>query len=133
MIGIREHVEQVTKLLKEHGALSFWDYAAAGPHVDVNMNPTLPDVDAGLLEKDAIFLSPHKFPGGPGSPGVLVVKKHLLTNDVPSVPGGGTVVFVTNDRHRYLADYEEREEGGTQNILGIIRCGLAFQLKVGNH
>ena len=58
------------------------------------------------------------------------MKKRLVSNDVPSVPGGGTVFFVSKDRHRYLENLEEREEGGTQNILGIIKTGLVFQLKV---
>ena len=65
-----------------------------------------------------------------GTPGILVVKRALLQNTVPSVPGGGTVFFVTAEHQRYLANEEEREEGGTQNIVGIIRAGLVFQLKV---
>ena len=128
--GTIEEVDAITALLHQSGALAFWDYAAGGTHMRIDMNPARAGVDAALLAKDAVFLSPHKFPGGPGSPGVLVVKKRLLTNDVPSTPGGGTVFFVTSDRHRYLENFEEREEGGTQNILGIVRCGLAFQLKV---
>ena len=82
-----------------------------------------------MCRKDAIFISTHKFVGGPSCPGILVVKKKLVTNNIPTVPGGGTVFFVTSDRHRYLENLEEREEGGTQNILGIIRSGLVFQLK----
>jgi selenocysteine lyase/cysteine desulfurase len=128
--GTIEDVTGVTRVLKEHGALSFWDYAGGGPYLDINMNPVLEGIPSELLTKDAVFLSPHKFPGGPGTPGVLVVKKSLLTNDIPSVPGGGTVFFVSPTHQRYLANVEEREEGGTQNILGMIRCGLVFQLKV---
>jgi hypothetical protein len=67
MLGILEDVNAVTRLLKQHGALAFWDYAAAGPHIPINMNPTLENVDRASLEKDAVFLSPHKFPGGPGA------------------------------------------------------------------
>lgn len=80
--------------------------------------------------QDAMFISPHKLPGGPGTTGVLVVKRKLLQNSVPSVPGGGTVLFVSPTEHRYLEVAEEREEGGTRNILGAIRCGLVFRLKV---
>ncbi|KAE8978069.1 hypothetical protein PR003_g25753 [Phytophthora rubi] len=85
--------------------------------------------------KDAVFFSGHKFVGGPGSPGVLVVKKKLMNNQVPAMPGGGTVLFVTATAQRYLSDTVEREEGGTPDILGSIRLGLAFQLKqrVGPH
>ena len=67
--------------------------------------------------KDAIFLSPHKFIGGPSTPGVLVVRRALLTNRVPHVPGGGTVAYVNPDEHVYLADPEHREEGGTPAIV----------------
>lgn len=84
---------------------------------------------ARLLAKDAVFISPHKFPGGPGTPGILVVKKSLLRNHVPHVPGGGTVFYVSRNGHRYLGNTEEREEGGTPDVLGVIRAGLVFQLK----
>ena len=76
-----------------------------------------------------VLCSPHKLPGGPGSPGVLVVKKRLVHNAVPTTPGGGTVFYVTADHHRYIENLEEREEGGTPNILGAIRAGLVFHLK----
>jgi selenocysteine lyase/cysteine desulfurase len=82
-----------------------------------------------LLYKDAIFVSPHKFIGGPGANGVLVAKKRLFANAVPTNPGGGTVFFVTGDDHRYLNNREEREEGGTPDIIGAIRAGLVFALK----
>ncbi|MFL6158920.1 MAG: aminotransferase class V-fold PLP-dependent enzyme, partial [Marmoricola sp.] len=78
---------------------------------------------------DALFLSPHKFIGGPSTPGVLVVRRELLTNRVPHVPGGGTVAYVNPDDHRYLEDPEHREEGGTPAIVESIRAGLVFQLK----
>jgi hypothetical protein len=79
--------------------------------------------------KDAIFLSPHKFIGGPGTPGVLVAKKKLFRNRVPATPGGGTVAYVNPKEHRYLADPEHREEGGTPAIIESIRAGMVFQLK----
>lgn len=78
---------------------------------------------------DAIFISPHKFAGGPGTPGILVVKKKLLGNDTPVNPGGGTVFYVTERDHTYVLNPEAREEGGTPDILGSIRAGLVFQLK----
>jgi tRNA(Ile)-lysidine synthase TilS/MesJ len=79
--------------------------------------------------KDAVFMSPHKFIGGPGTPGILVVKKKLLRNVVPSVPGGGTVFFVSTNSQTYLENIEEREEGGTQDIIGSIRAGLVFHVR----
>src|SRR4029453_14675211 len=95
-----------------HGALSFWDFAAAAPYVDVQMSPRRAGDDADLDYKDAIFISPHKFIGGPGTPGVLIARKDLLHNRVPSIPGGGTVTYVNANVHHYLADPEHREEGG---------------------
>ena len=82
-----------------------------------------------MTDKDAIFLSPHKFVGGPGTPGVLVVKRSLLRNRVPAVPGGGTVLFVSPSAHSYHPDPAVREEGGTPAIVESIRAGLVFALK----
>jgi hypothetical protein len=82
-----------------------------------------------LGHKDAVFISPHKFVGGPGTPGVLVARRQLLTNRVPDVVGGGTVAYVNPDEHRYLDDPVHREEGGTPAIIESIRAGLVFQLK----
>lgn len=73
-----------------YGALSFWDYAAAGPYVKIEMNPP-EKIDGFSCHKDAIFISPHKFPGGPGTPGVLIAKKQVFLNTIPTTPGGGTV------------------------------------------
>ena len=163
--GIVSDTYALTRLLHEHGALAFWDFAAAGPYVKIEMNPpagagapaaadaglraapTPPDAgpatadagpdaahaahaaDAALVAKDAVFLSPHKFIGGPGTPGVLVVKRALLRNRVPTVPGGGTVSYVSATGHEYLADPIHREEGGTPAIIEGIRAGLVLQLK----
>ncbi|KAF1795575.1 Pyridoxal phosphate-dependent transferase [Phytophthora cactorum] len=117
LTGMLIDVDKVSTLLHKYGALACWDYATCAPY------------DDPLAYKDAVFFSGHKFVGGPGSPGVLVVKKNLMNNEVPTVPGGGTVLFVTEKAHSYLANKVEREEGGTPDILGSIRLGLAFQLK----
>ena len=116
--GIASDTEAISKLLHEHGALSFWDYAAAGPYVQIDMTG-----------KDAVFISPHKFIGGPQTPGVLVVKRQLVVNTVPVTPGGGTVAYVNEDEHVYVADPVMREEGGTPAIIESVRAGLVFQLK----
>ncbi|TNF49330.1 MAG: aminotransferase class V-fold PLP-dependent enzyme [Bacteroidetes bacterium] len=121
--GIKAPVEEITSLLKEYDAWSFWDYAGAAPYVKIDMNP------ANGAKKDALFISSHKLVGGPGSPGVLVVKKNLFESDLPVVLGGGTVHFVTKSQQRYFEDIETREEGGTPSIIGAIRAGLAFRLK----
>ncbi len=127
--GIISDVPTISILLHRYGALSFWDFAAAGPYVDISMSPPTAGPDADLAYKDAIYLSPHKFIGGPGTPGVLVARKELFANRVPAVPGGGTVAYVNPVDHRYLEDIEHREEGGTPAIIESIRAGLVFQLK----
>jgi len=119
--GIKSDIAAITKMLKQYSALTFWDYAAAAPYVDINMN--------GASPKDAIFISPHKFIGGPGTPGILVIKKSLLKNAIPAVVGGGTVLYVTPKDHVYVEHSERREEGGTPAIVESIRAGLVFKLK----
>ncbi|MGB9378186.1 MAG: aminotransferase class V-fold PLP-dependent enzyme [Mycobacteriales bacterium] len=123
--GILSDTAGIAALLHRHGALSFWDFAAAAPYVPITMGS--PADGGGYL--DAVFISPHKFVGGPGTPGVLAVRRELLTNRVPTVPGGGTVAYVSPADHEYLADPIGREEGGTPEIIGSIRAGLVFQLK----
>ena len=127
--GIGTNTREVAACLHKHGALSFWDFAAAGPYVEIEMNMSDEGEDGALVYKDAIFISPHKFIGGPGTPGLLIAKKHLFQNRVPAAPGGGTVAYVNPEEHRYLADIEHREEGGTPAIIESIRAGLVFQLK----
>ena len=119
--GIKSDIAAITKMLKQYGALTFWDYAAAAPYVDINMN--------GASPKDAVFISPHKFIGGPSTPGILVIKKSLLKNAIPAVVGGGTVLYVTPKDHVYVQHSERREEGGTPAIVESIRAGLVFKLK----
>jgi selenocysteine lyase/cysteine desulfurase len=132
--GIITDTRAISVLLHRHGALSFWDFAAAAPYVDIEMGPRRadpehPHPDDALDYKDAIFISPHKLIGGPGTPGLLVARRELFTNPVPTVPGGGTVAYVNPTEHVYLDDIEHREEGGTPEIVGAIRAGLVFQLK----
>jgi selenocysteine lyase/cysteine desulfurase len=131
--GIVSNTYDISTLLHRHGALALWDFAAAAPYVKIEMNPQLgPDGATGrdpLSYKDAVFLSPHKFIGGPGTPGVLVAKRALLKNRVPTVPGGGTVSYVSASGHEYLADPVHREEGGTPAIVEAVRAGLVFRLK----
>jgi selenocysteine lyase/cysteine desulfurase len=122
--GVKSDVSGITRLLHCYGAVACWDYAAAGPYVEINMTGDEPSA-----APDAVFVSPHKFIGGPDTPGILLVKRSLLSNSVPSVPGGGTVSYVTAERHRYLCNEERREEGGTPAIIGAIRAGLVFELK----
>jgi selenocysteine lyase/cysteine desulfurase len=124
--GILTDADRIAARLHAHGALSFWDYAAAGPYLPIRMAGSAPGRGD---HKDAVFLSPHKFIGGPQTPGVLVVRRDLVRNRVPTTPGGGTVAFVDPLGHRYLDDPIAREEGGTPAIVESIRAGLVFALK----
>jgi selenocysteine lyase/cysteine desulfurase len=127
--GVVTDVDRVSIVLHRHGALACWDYAAAGPHLPIEMNPSAPLPDGHLAYKDAVFVSPHKFIGGPGTPGVLVAKRSLFSNRVPCVPGGGTILFVSPTGHSYHPDPVVREEAGTPAIVESIRAGLVFALK----
>ena len=124
--GIQSDVHGITQILKQHGAIAVWDYAAGAPYLPINMN-----LEAAPL--DAVFFSPHKFIGGPGSSGVLAVKRHLLNNAVPTQVGGGTVRYVTPDWHEWHPEPEHREEGGTPGIIESIRGAMAISIprKVG--
>ena len=125
--GIISDWRAISVALHSHGALSFWDFAAAAPYMEIEMGSASRGPSEPYL--DAVFISPHKFIGGPGTPGVLAARRELFRNRVPSVPGGGTVAYVNPTEHVYLSDIEHREEGGTPAIVDSIRAGLVFQLK----
>jgi len=123
--GIVTDYHKIAKMIHHYGGLCFVDFACSAPYVEINMHPN--DEEAYL---DAIFFSPHKFLGGPGSLGVLIFNKKLYKNMVPDNPGGGTVNY-TNPwgNHDYIDDIETREDGGTPGFLQTIKIALAIQLK----
>ena len=123
--GVRTPYHELAKIMHAHGGLCFVDFAASAPYEPIDMHPE--DPEARL---DAIFFSPHKFLGGPGSAGVLVMDRALDPNEVPDNPGGGTVDW-TNPwgEHRFVSDPEDREDGGTPAFLQTIRAALAIRLK----
>ena len=123
--GIVSDTAAIARLLHAHGAIACFDFAAAAPYVAIDMQAGGDEAAA----MDAVFISPHKFIGGPGTPGVLVARRDLFRNRVPTMPGGGTVAYVNPQEHLYLADVERREEGGTPAIVESIRAGLVFGLK----
>lgn len=121
--GILTDVQPIAKLLHKYGAMACFDFAASAPYQPIDMNPNTGE------PLDAIFISVHKFLGGPGAPGLLAVKKKWVQNKTPVIPGGGTVSYVSPCAQAYLADIEHREEGGTPDIVGAIRAGLVFDLR----
>ncbi|NHN25292.1 aminotransferase class V-fold PLP-dependent enzyme [Flavobacterium jejuense] len=123
--GIRTDYHKLAKTIHQYGGLCFVDFACSAPYVNIDMHPT--DKDSYL---DAIFFSPHKFLGGPGSSGVLIFNKKLYKNLIPDNPGGGTVSY-TNPwgDHDYIEDIETREDGGTPGFLQAIKIALSMQLK----
>lgn len=121
--GIVTDPDPVTRLLKAQGALAVWDYAGGGPYLSIDM------ANGTDAEKDAVVVSPHKFPGGPGASGLLILRKSAVRADKPSWPGGGTVSFVSPWSHEYSGDIATREEAGTPNVVGDIRAALVFLVK----
>lgn len=121
--GITTDVAAITAIAKAAGAKVVWDYAGAGPYLPIAMSPA---PDAAI---DAIVVSPHKFIGGPGASGILIVRRDAVVSQKPSWPGGGTVKFVSPTAHDYSDSLEAREESGTPNVVGDIRAALAFLVK----
>ena len=116
---------ELAKIMHENNGYCFIDFAASAPYVDINMHPA--DKKQQL---DAIFFSPHKFLGGPGSAGVLIFSKELYKNDTPDSPGGGTVKWTNRwGGYSYITDIEVKEDGGTPGFLQGIKTALAVVLK----
>ena len=124
--GIKTPYYEVAKLMHQNNGVCFVDFACSGPYVSIDMHPQS-DKEAYL---DAIFFSPHKFLGGPGTCGIMVFNKNLYKNNIPDCPGGGTVRW-TNPwgDHQYIDNIEDREDGGTPGFLQVIKAALAIQLK----
>lgn len=121
--GIVTDPDPISRLLHAAGGLVIWDYAGAGPYLPISMQ------GGEGAHKDAVVVSPHKFPGGPGASGVLIVNRDVVRRRSPSWPGGGTVSFVSPWGHEYSEDLAAREEAGTPNVIGDIRAALVFLVK----
>lgn len=123
--GIRTPYHSMAKLMHQYGGLCFVDFAASAPYETINMHPA--DPGEAL---DAIFFSPHKFLGGPGSSGVLIFNSRLYRSHSPDQPGGGTVEWTNAwGEYKFIDDIEAREDGGTPGFLQAIRIALAINLK----
>ncbi|MCB9447844.1 MAG: aminotransferase class V-fold PLP-dependent enzyme [Flavobacteriales bacterium] len=123
--GIKTPYHKIAAIMHAHGGLCFVDFACSAPYIDINMHP-----ENTAERLDAIYFSPHKFLGGPGSSGILIFNRTLYNNRIPDEPGGGTVAW-TNPwgEHRFLENIEAREDGGTPSFLQTIRAALCVRLK----
>ena len=126
--GMRSDVHAISSLLHKHGAIACFDYAACAPYVTIDMNPeAVGDEDPSI---DAIFISAHKFLGGPGSSGILVFNERIYHRELPpSVSAGGTVDYVGLDGQDFISSIEEREKAGTPGVLQTLKAGLVFEIK----
>lgn len=116
---------ELARIMHEHNGYCFIDFAASAPYVDIDMHPA-----ERMEQLDAIFFSPHKFLGGPGSAGVLIFSRALYKNDIPDSPGGGTVKWTNRwGGYSYFTDIEVKEDGGTPGFLQGIRAALSVKLK----
>ncbi len=116
---------ELARIMHENHGYCFVDFAASAPYVDIDMHPS-----EKIEQLDAIFFSPHKFLGGPGSAGVLILSKELYKNDIPDNPGGGTVKWTNRwGGYSYISDIEVKEDGGTPGFLQGIKAALAIRLK----
>jgi selenocysteine lyase/cysteine desulfurase len=124
--GIETPYHEMAKIMHEFGGVCFIDFACSAPYVDIDMHPA----DDEMKKLDAIFFSPHKFLGGPGSSGVMIFDRSLYNSPSPDNPGGGTVDW-TNPwgEYKYIDDIEIREDGGTPGFLQAIRIALAIEVK----
>lgn len=142
--GVYLDVDYISLIMHKHHSLVFFDYATASPYVKIDMNkPLSPDYrkalgftrtftseEETLIYKDSLFFSPHKLLGGPNTPGVLIIKQHVVRNLlIPSEPGGGVVLFVRKEQQNYVKNIEAREESGTPDIIGSVRIGLSLLMR----
>jgi selenocysteine lyase/cysteine desulfurase len=123
--GVFTPYHEIAEITHKYNGFCFVDFACSAPYIDINMHP---EKETQYL--DAIYFSPHKFLGGPGSTGILIFNKELYTNNIPDNPGGGTVDW-TNPwgEHKYVEDIETREDGGTPAFLQSIKTALCMNLK----
>jgi selenocysteine lyase/cysteine desulfurase len=123
--GIQTPYHEIAKLIHEYEGLCFVDFASSAPYIDINMHPG----EKGT-HLDAIYFSPHKFLGGPGTPGVLIFNKTIYKNTIPDQPGGGTVLYSNPWKvHEYVSNIEQREDGGTPPFLQGIKVAMCVRLK----
>ena len=140
--GLLLDVDRIASMMHKENGFVFFDYAAGAPYLKIDLKDSLPQDYRDMLHfkklndselrtcfKDGVFFSPHKFVGGPNTPGVLIAHDRIYRNQLkPTQPGGGTVNYVYNNTIDYIQDAELKEESGTPNIIGSIRLGLMISI-----
>jgi selenocysteine lyase/cysteine desulfurase len=122
--GLKSPVYEIARILHENNAIACFDFAACAPYVKIDMNRD----DKSYF--DAIYFSPHKFIGGPGSSGILVFNENLYNRGLPPTnAAGGTVDYVSRYSVDYIEDIETREKPGTPGILQTLKAALVINLK----
>ena len=123
--GIQTPYHEIAKIIHGHGGLCFVDFAGSAPYINIDMHP-----EEKGSELDAVYFSPHKFLGGPGTPGVLIFNQKIYKNTIPDQPGGGTVIYSNPWKvHEYVSHIEQREDGGTPPFLQGIKAAMCIRLK----
>jgi len=123
--GLYVPYHKVARLMHEHEGVCFVDFTCSAPYVDIDMHP-----EDTLAYLDAVFFSPHKFLGGPGTCGVLVFNKKLYSNSIPDRPSESIMKCLNFYGHyQYLDDIEKREDSGAPGFLQVVKTALAIELK----
>lgn len=124
--GVKTDVEALARCLHAHGAIVCLDCAASAPYLPIDMHPN----DDPQAAVDAVYFSPHKFVGGPGSCGILLFNGALYPEHLPpTLSGGGTVRYVWPGGHDFIDDIEARERAGTPGLPQFVRAALAMKLQ----
>lgn len=117
--GIVIPYKKISKILRKYKALVCFDAASSSAYMNIPCK-----------YYDVLFASSHKLLGGPGSCGLLIIKKELInTNLAPTFSGGGTVKYVNKKSQIYESSIELREDAGTPAIIQFIKASLAYQLR----
>jgi len=117
--GIVTCYKDISKILRRYNALVCLDAAASSSYMNIDANYF-----------DVMYLSPHKLLGGPGSCGLLIIKKDLIDISLsPTFAGGGTVTYVNKTTVEYEDNLRNRETAGTPGIIQVIKASLSYQLR----
>lgn len=118
--GLLNPIHEVAKITHKYNSKILVDGAQLVPHAVVNMKPKDPSEHI-----DFLVFSGHKM-YAPFGIGVLIGPKDVFTVGEPDYKGGGTVNLVTHENVIWT-DPPEKEEAGTQNLMGVIALTSAMK------